>query len=153
MPPFDHLPATLREEILQALAGRPVTRFVGPARSAAVPSARPGLAVAAAWADGLPVAFCYAVVETETLWDVSIDTVDPYRRRGLGALAARAMIAFMARRGKSPVWGALASNEPSMRLAARLGFVPHSRLVVLAPTTTSARQSTTSAGPRATASR
>ncbi len=40
--------------------------------------------IAAAFADERPVSFCYSGWETETHWDVSIDTLDGYRRRGLG---------------------------------------------------------------------
>jgi hypothetical protein len=131
-PPLDHLPTILRQEIDAALAGRPVIRFVGDSPPSDADAGACGGAVAAAWAGGRPVAFCYPVVQTETLWDVSIDTMEAYRGQGLGGLAARAMIASMARRGKAPVWGALSSNAPSLRLAARLGFVVDSRLVVFA---------------------
>jgi hypothetical protein len=34
------------------------------------------------------------------------------------------------RRGLAPVWGAVESNIPSMKLAAKLGFTPVDRLVV-----------------------
>ena len=67
---------------------------------------------------GRPVAFCHPVIETETLWDVSVETVAEYRGRGLAGRAARAMIRHMRAFGKSPVWGALESNGP---LNARLG--------------------------------
>ena len=36
----------------------------------------------------------------------------------------------MRREGREPVWGALASNTPSLRLAAKLGFVPVDEIVV-----------------------
>ena len=79
--------------------------------------------MAAVWADGRPVAFCYPVWQTETQWDVSIDTLAPYRRRGLGARAARTLIRHMRGMGRAPVWGALESNSASRALAARLGFL------------------------------
>ena len=84
----------------------------------------------AAWQDGLPVAFCYPVVQTETLWDVSIDTLEGYRHRGLGTRAARRMITRLLEFGKWPVWGALESNQASRALAARLGFIEADRLTV-----------------------
>jgi RimJ/RimL family protein N-acetyltransferase len=40
------------------------------------------------------------------------------------------MIAQMKNRGRSPVWGSVVSNIPSMRLAEKLGFVPVDRLIV-----------------------
>lgn len=87
--------------------------------------------VAAAFVDGRPVSFCYAYLETETLWDVSIETLAGHRRRGLAAACARRLIGHQERRGRRPVWGALESNEASRRLAARLGFRPCGRLAVL----------------------
>jgi RimJ/RimL family protein N-acetyltransferase len=35
--------------------------------------------------------------------------------------------------GKEPVWGAVEFNAPSMRLAAKLGFVPVDRVFVFEP--------------------
>jgi GNAT superfamily N-acetyltransferase len=78
---------------------------------------------------GEPVAFCYGV-PTESLWDVSVDTLEPYRGRGFAALCADLMIDIMGEAGKSPVWGALESNIASLRLAAKLGFAPVDEIVV-----------------------
>lgn len=110
-PGVDHVPEHLRRELLDALNGRTVSRFVPGAlpASGAVVS---GLTVpmAAVWADGRPVSFCYPVWQTETLWDVSIETLAPYRRQHLGARAARTLIRYMRRTGREPVWGALETN-------------------------------------------
>ena len=43
------------------------------------------------------------------------------------------MVGEMRRRGKKPVWAAEETKAPSMRLAARLGFVPVDGLVLLRP--------------------
>ena len=88
---------------------------------------------AAALEDGRPVAFCVASDQTEGLWDVSIDTLEGHRRRGHAARCVSWMVDEMRRRGKEPVWAAEESNPPSMRLAARLGFVPVDELVLLRP--------------------
>jgi GNAT superfamily N-acetyltransferase len=104
-----HLPPDLRQEVEDA---RSWTRVV------------------AACAGGIPVAFCYAGSETETLWDVSIDTLEPYRGRGLARAAFLHLAEILDAAGKSPVWGALDSNVASLRMAAALGFVPVDRLVV-----------------------
>jgi GNAT superfamily N-acetyltransferase len=98
------LPADLREELLV--------------------EAQAGTSITAAFADERPVAFCYAGSVTERWWDLSIDTVEPYRRRGYAARCAAYCIAEMARAGKQPVWGALVSNHASASLAAKLGFEP-----------------------------
>ena len=80
--------------------------------------------VAAAFVDGVAASFCYPCWITESLWDVSVDTIPAYRRRGLAAQAARFMIAHQRREGREPVWGAVESNGASLRLAERLGFTP-----------------------------
>jgi len=130
-PRFDHLDDALRQELTQALDGRTVARFV----PGALPP--PGAAfggspipMAAAWADGRPVAFCYPVWQTERYWDVSVETWEPYQRRGLGARAARAMIGHRRGAGREPVWGALESNTASRRLAAKLGFIEAAGIAV-----------------------
>jgi RimJ/RimL family protein N-acetyltransferase len=86
--------------------------------------------MAAVWADGRPVSFCYPVWQTETLWDVSIETLETYRRRGFAARAARTMIRHMRQTGRAPVWGALDTNVASRALAAKLGFVENAGIAV-----------------------
>ncbi|HEX6901781.1 MAG TPA: GNAT family N-acetyltransferase [Thermoanaerobaculia bacterium] len=95
---------------------------------------RRGAPMAATQVDGEPAAVCYAAWETEGLWDVSIDTLEPFRRRGLAERAVAFLIARMRERGKEPVWGAEDDNIASLRLAARMGFVPVDRLAVFAAT-------------------
>ena len=107
--PLDHLPPGLRHEMTHA-------RLLGP--------------VGAAFADGLPVSFCYPVWTTESLWDLSIDTLETHRRRSLAASAVAFMVDHMRREGREPVWGALASNTASLRLAAKLGFARVGEIVV-----------------------
>ena len=106
---LDHLPADLRDELVSASAWSPV---------------------AGAFAGGAPVAFCCAGAVTETLWDVGIDTLEGYRRRGLARKAARLLIATLGAAGKSPVWGSEDGNAPSLALARQMGFVPVERLAV-----------------------
>ena len=77
-----------------------------------------------------PVAFCYAGAVTETLWDVAIDTLPAYRRRGYATQCFHYLAHLMAQDGKQPVWGAAESNQASARLAAKLGFVAIDSLFV-----------------------
>jgi len=105
---LDHLPWSLRHEMRGEHAAR-----------------QP---LAAALVDGRPVAYCYAAFLTESLWDVAVDTLQPYRRRGFAAACFRTLAAHLGRQGKRPVWGALTENEASLRLAAKLGFVPAAEL-------------------------
>jgi GNAT superfamily N-acetyltransferase len=80
--------------------------------------------VFAAFAGERPAAFCYAGAVTESLWDLSIDTLEPYRRQGYATRCAAFVIEHMRAAGKRPVWGSLVSNVASTQLAAKLGFVP-----------------------------
>lgn len=107
---LDHLPPRLEREIAVAVERYPL--FV-------------------AWVEERAVAFCYAGSATETLWDVSIETLAEFRRSGLATACARRAIRSLAREGRSPVWGAVESNLPSLRLAVKLGFHPVDRLAVL----------------------
>jgi GNAT superfamily N-acetyltransferase len=105
-----HVPDAQREELLGALARVPL---------------------AVACADGVPVAFCYAGSRTETLWDISIDTLETHRRRGYAAAAVAAMARHLAPAGRRPVWGAAEDNPASMLLARKLGFEPVDELFLL----------------------
>lgn len=95
--------------------------------------ALPHATVAVAFAEGIPASICYSCWETETLWDISIDTLEEFRRRGLAEACTAFLIERMRERGKEPVWGAEDTNVPSLRLAAKMGFVPVDRLVLFAP--------------------
>ena len=119
-PDLSGLPSALRAEVGAALAR------VQPLFVARVP---PGDA-------GRIVAVCSAAWETETLWDVSVETVPDHRRRGLAAACFIALARWMlAERGKRPVWGAHESNPASLALAASLGFVRESELLSFQPRT------------------
>ncbi len=109
---LDDLPAGLRAEVEGAVGRK---------------------AMATAWVDGKPVCFCYPFRETETLWDVSVDTLEPYRRRGLATACVRFLSDELRRAGKEPVWGALESNEASLALAEKLGFRQVGRILVMSP--------------------
>jgi GNAT superfamily N-acetyltransferase len=113
-PDLTGLPAALRAEVGGYLAR------VQPLIVARIP---PGDA-------GRIVSVCAAAWETETLWDVSVETVPGHRRRGLAAACFAALARWMlVARGKRPVWGAHDSNPPSLALAERLGFVRDSELL------------------------
>jgi hypothetical protein len=79
--------------------------------------------IAATFVEQQPVSFCYAGAVTETLWDVSIDTLPEHQRQGYAALCAAHMIRHMQAQGKSPVWQAVEENPASWYLAQKLGFV------------------------------
>ncbi len=97
---LDHLPDELREELEYA---RLRTR------------------VLAGRIDALAVSFAYVVASTAHA-DMSIDTLADYRQRGIASAVAVARVDEVVAIGKTPVWGAVESNQASLRLAARLGF-------------------------------
>jgi len=105
--PLSHVPAHLRAELERARMSKPVW---------------------SAFEGGHAVCFAYAHRETRTLADISIDTLEGYRRKGYAFAASAHLIHDLADRGLRPTWGAYESNDASQRLAARLGFVPAGRL-------------------------
>ena len=94
-------------------------------------AAEMGVSIVAAFDGTLPVAFAYVAAETESLWDVSIDTVESHRRRGYASAAVLHLMHAMKAKGKSAVWGAVESNRASSNLALRLGFARVDRLWLL----------------------
>jgi hypothetical protein len=77
-----------------------------------------------------PASFAYASWTTEGWFDLSVDTLEAHRRRGLADAAARELMALQGAAGRRPVWGAVESNVASRHLARKLGFVEVDRLVV-----------------------
>jgi RimJ/RimL family protein N-acetyltransferase len=108
------MPAVLREE-LRAIA--------------------PRSPIAVSLAQGEAVAFCYAGAITESLWDISIDTLSDHRRRGHASRCAAHLVRHLHVQGLRPVWAALEENPASWRLAASLGFALADVLVLFAPPT------------------
>jgi hypothetical protein len=133
-PSLAHVPLLLRRELVDALRGRTTSRFVpGTLPDRDVPPPLEPMPMAAAWSAERPVSFCYPVLRTETWWDISIETLEAYRRQGHGGRAVRAMTRHMWQTGRSPVWGATVSNAASLTLARSLGFQEVGRLCVFTP--------------------
>lgn len=80
--------------------------------------------LAAAFVGTQPVSFCYAFAVTETLWDVAVDTLAPFRRQGHASRCVAAMIRHQRSQGRRPVWGAADDNPASLAMAECLGFEP-----------------------------
>lgn len=107
--PLDHLHKALRREVEEVIGLRPV-----------------GVVVE----DGLPVSFCYPTLVTEGYWDITIETLEGYRRAGRAAAAFHRVEPEMRATGRAPVWGAAENNPASLGLAAGLGFVPVAEVAV-----------------------
>jgi GNAT superfamily N-acetyltransferase len=108
--PLRHVPTPLREELAAARQRSPC---------------------AVGFVEGYAASFAYVPWQTETLCDLSIDTLPAYRRLGLGSATTCVLIEHVRGLGKQPVWGALEGNVASLALATRLGFVAVDRLFVL----------------------
>ena len=81
-------------------------------------------------ADGQPAAFCFASSYTDSWWNVSVVTLERYRRKGFGTACVAWMTARWAKRNMQPVWVAEKSNVASMAMATHLGFKPVDEIVV-----------------------
>ncbi len=87
-----------------------------------------------AYVDNRPASFAYAASQTEQFADISVDTVESHRGRGLGAIVVARLVDELIAVGKQPIWGAVVSNAASHSLARRLGFIaPAGELLVLTP--------------------
>ena len=82
--------------------------------------------------EGAPVAFASAPWRSDRWFDVSVETLPPYRQLGLATRVAAALIRAERAGGREPVWAAVESNGASHRLAVRLGFAPVDTLWVAA---------------------
>ena len=71
--------------------------------------------------DERPVSFAWAPLKSEAWFDVWVETLPEFRRRGLGRRVAAAVIRHERSEGRSPVW--CASDEASLALGRALGFV------------------------------
>ncbi len=83
--------------------------------------------------DDQPVSFAYAGWRSPTWFDVSVDTLREFRQLGLATSVAAALVHDEMSQGRQAVWGASDDNIASQRLAAKLGFAPHSRAAMVAP--------------------
>jgi RimJ/RimL family protein N-acetyltransferase len=74
------------------------------------------------WHQGHAVSRCHAVLMGGGRVEISVDTDEAYRRRGLALAACGAFVAHCLSRGLEPVWTCWPDREASMALARRLGF-------------------------------
>ena len=67
--------------------------------------------------------FAYVGFRSESYFDLSVDTIERMRGRGLAQLTAAALIVDEQKtRGGTPVWSVIESNAPSMGAGRKLGF-------------------------------
>jgi len=68
------------------------------------------------------VSLCLACFAALGKLEISINTAEAYRRRGLATLTAAAFIEECLERGLQPNWECWWTNTPSTALAEKLGF-------------------------------
>jgi len=72
--------------------------------------------------EGELVSACLSVFASEVADEISISTNEPHRRQGWGAVVAAAYIENCLAGGRYPNWECWWENEPSMKLAQKLGY-------------------------------
>lgn len=65
--------------------------------------------------------------------DIGVTTHEDWRGQGYATTAAAILAEEILKRNRTPVWSCSVRNEPSMRIAARLGFRETSRKVYIIP--------------------
>ena len=68
------------------------------------------------------VSRCHSVLVGGGEAEISVETVEPYRRQGFATLAACAFIEHCLEQGMRPAWSCWDNNIPSQILAQKLGF-------------------------------
>jgi GNAT superfamily N-acetyltransferase len=94
---------------------------VSPSLSASLANVMERRAVFCAQVDGQPVCFAWAPLRSEGWFDVWVQTLPEFRRRGLGQRVASALMQHERTEGRSPVW--CAADSESLGLGESLGFV------------------------------
>jgi RimJ/RimL family protein N-acetyltransferase len=87
--------------------------------------------VAAAVVDGAVVSIAHTSSISDLHADIGVATLPAFRGRGYATVAASIVARAIQARGLTPVWSCGEDNQPSLRIAARLGFTPDIRRVYL----------------------
>ncbi len=85
---------------------------------------RPDVLVVSALAGDVIVGMAGASADCETLWQIGIDVLPPFRGLGLASCLVSHLAQMILERGKLPYYGTASSNIPSQSVAHRSGFVP-----------------------------
>lgn len=83
---------------------------------------RPDRVASAAWVDGRVVGLAAASEDCEHLWQIGIEVVDGYRRRGLARELVGAVTAHVLELGRVPYYSTYVGNLGSIRTALGLGY-------------------------------
>lgn len=97
--------------------------------------------VAAAIVEGEIVSLAHSFAWSPLYVDIGVTTHEDWRNQGYATSAAALVAAEIRRGNRIPVWSCGARNEPSLRIASRLGFRETSRRVYIIPEIPPHRQS------------
>jgi GNAT superfamily N-acetyltransferase len=89
--------------------------------------------IAAAVVEGEIVSLAHTFAWSPRYVDIGVTTHEDWRNRGYATSAALLVAEEIRKLGRIPVWSCGATNEPSLRIAARLGFRETSRRVYIIP--------------------
>jgi RimJ/RimL family protein N-acetyltransferase len=89
--------------------------------------------VAAAIVDGEIVSLAHTFAWSPHYVDLGVTTHEDLRNQGYASTAAAIVAEEVRKRGRTPVWSCGAHNEPSLRIAEKLGFRETSRRLYLIP--------------------
>lgn len=77
-----------------------------------------------AYDGGSLIGLAGASADCETMWQIGIDVLPAYRRKGIAASLTGRLAAEILKRGKVPFYCSAWSNIPSVRNAVKSGFIP-----------------------------
>jgi RimJ/RimL family protein N-acetyltransferase len=63
-----------------------------------------------------------ASADTDTLWQIGVDTLEPYHQKGIGKAMVSALTEYILNQRNIPYYSTLESNAASRQLAASLGY-------------------------------
>ena len=88
------------------------------------PHIRPETLVTVAYVDGVVAGMAGTSDDCEMMWQIGINVLPKYRKRGIAAALTNRLAIEILERGKIPYYGAATSNIASQRVAHRAGFRP-----------------------------
>jgi GNAT superfamily N-acetyltransferase len=85
---------------------------------------RPTLLACSAKCDGVIAGLAGASADTDSMWQIGIDTLPEYRNRGIGKALVSRLTEALFDIGKLPYYSTGTTNIPSRRIAISLGYRP-----------------------------
>ncbi len=113
----------LTDDDVLLTAGMPILEQ----RSAYKPIAAAGIV------EGEIVAVAHTFAWSPLYVDIGVTTHEEFRNQGYATSAASLVIEEVRKRGRTPVWSCGSENDPSLRIAEKLGFRETSRRLYLIP--------------------